>query len=138
MHRLFSIGKDKRLFEYEISKAKAEDKLPVVFWFPIEQEACPSACIWYPKKDSKEGLLLTANDEYKMKVWNPVDSDFILRVSITGEMEPKCPKLKKNMLRPNIRWRNQQIERAHSSRPRRKVPDLLNCKESHRPDKDAT
>ena len=39
--------------------------------FSIEQEAYPTACIWYPKKDSKEGLLLTANNDYKMKVWNP-------------------------------------------------------------------
>jgi WD40 repeat protein len=36
----------------------------------IEQEARPSACIWYPKPDSKEDLLLTVNDDYKMKIWN--------------------------------------------------------------------
>lgn len=46
------------------------DKLKILYDFPIEQEAIPTACIWYPKKDSKEGLLLTANNEYKMKVWN--------------------------------------------------------------------
>ena len=38
--------------------------------FKIEKEAHPSACIWYPKVDTKEDLLLTANDDYKMKIWN--------------------------------------------------------------------
>lgn len=39
--------------------------------FEIEKEARPTACIWYPKVDTKEDLLLTANDDYKMKIWNP-------------------------------------------------------------------
>ena len=71
MHRLFSIGKDRRLFEYDVYQSHAHESIKVLGWFSIEQEALPSACIWYPKKDSKEGLILTANDEYKMKVWNP-------------------------------------------------------------------
>ena len=71
MLRLFSIGKDRRLFEYDVYNSSYNDKLIVLNYFKIVQEALPSACIWYPKKDSKEGLLLTANDEYKMKVWNP-------------------------------------------------------------------
>ena len=71
MHRLFSIGKDRRLFEYDVYNSQAHDPLIVIGHFKIEQEALPSSCIWYPKKDSKEGLLLTANNEYKMKVWNP-------------------------------------------------------------------
>lgn len=71
MHRLFSIGKDRRLFEYDVYNSQAHSQLIVVSHFKIEQEALPSSCIWYPKKDSKEGLLLTANNEYKMKIWNP-------------------------------------------------------------------
>ena len=71
MHTLFSIGKDRRIFDYDVYASSSENKLIVISHFKIEQEALPSACIWYPKKDSKEGLLLTANDEYKMKVWNP-------------------------------------------------------------------
>ena len=71
MHRLFSIGKDRRLFEYDVYNSVGHDKLIVLRHFTIEQEALPTSCIWYPKKDSKEGLLLTANNEYKMKVWNP-------------------------------------------------------------------
>jgi len=36
----------------------------------IEWESTPTACIWYPKAETKEDLLLTANDDYKMKIWN--------------------------------------------------------------------
>jgi WD40 repeat protein len=68
MHRLFSIGKDRRVFEYDVYYS-TQEKLIVLSHFIIEQEALPSSCIWYP--DAKEGLLLTANTEYKMKVWNP-------------------------------------------------------------------
>ena len=68
MHRLFSIGKDRRVFEYDVYNSTLEKLIPKSY-FTIEQEALPSACIWYP--DAKEGLLLTANSEYKMKVWNP-------------------------------------------------------------------
>lgn len=39
--------------------------------FPTELESHPTSCIWYPQLDSKEGLILTANDEYKIKLWNP-------------------------------------------------------------------
>lgn len=48
--------------------------LKVVREFGIELEAQPTACIWYPQlnpPDSQEGLILTANDEYKIKLWNP-------------------------------------------------------------------
>ena len=71
MHRLFSIGKDRRLFEYDVYNSNYHERLFVIREFQIEQEAYPTSCIWYPKKDSKEGLLLTSNNEYKMKVWNP-------------------------------------------------------------------
>jgi len=70
-HILFSIGKDRRLFEYNVYASEGHTELVVHHCFFVEQEALPSCCIWYPKKDSKEDLLLTANDEYKMKVWNP-------------------------------------------------------------------
>ena len=39
--------------------------------FKIELEAYPTSCIWYPNVDTKEDLLLTANNDYKMKIWNP-------------------------------------------------------------------
>lgn len=69
--RLFSIGKDRRLFEYDVYASSQQRGLEVVNMFEIEKEAKPTACIWYPKVDTKEDLLLTANDDYKMKIWNP-------------------------------------------------------------------
>lgn len=68
--RLFSIGRDRRLFEYDVYKSTEKDGLHVNSIFKIEQEAAPTACIWYPKTDQNQDLLLTANDEYKMKIWN--------------------------------------------------------------------
>lgn len=68
--RLFSIGKDRRIFEYDVYNSSQQNGLVVQTMFKIEKEAHPSACIWYPKVDTKEDLLLTANDDYKMKIWN--------------------------------------------------------------------
>lgn len=67
--RLFSIGRDRRIFEYDVY-ASSMQGLAVMTMFKIEKEAHPTACIWYPKVDTKEDLLLTANDDYKMKIWN--------------------------------------------------------------------
>ncbi len=69
--RLFSVGSDRKCFEYDVKEAKLNTELPVLFCFPIEIEARPTSCIWYPGTDSKEGILLTTNDEYKIKLWNP-------------------------------------------------------------------
>ena len=46
------------------------EQLEVELMFEIEKEAHPTACIWYPKGETKEDLLLTANNEYKLKLWN--------------------------------------------------------------------
>ena len=72
-HRLFSVGADRRCFEYDVAKSDMREGLPIVNhdYFRVELESRPTACIWYPQLDSKEGLILTANDEYKMKLWNP-------------------------------------------------------------------
>ena len=70
-HRLFSIGKDRKCFEYNVATARIDTKLPVEREFAIELESYPTACIQYPGDDSKESLIVTANDEYKMKLWNP-------------------------------------------------------------------
>lgn len=67
-HRLFSVGVDRRVFEYNLYDAARKDPLKVERHFKVEQEALPSCCLWYP---SREGLLLTTNDHYKMKLWNP-------------------------------------------------------------------
>lgn len=70
--RLFSIGKDRRCFEYIVASSTMNEGLKVEAMFMLEMEAFPTACIWYPSAlDSKEGLLMTTNNEYKMKLWNP-------------------------------------------------------------------
>ena len=68
--RLFSIGRDRRIFEYDIYASSQLKGLEVMTMFKLEKESHPTACIWYPKVDTKEDLLLTANDDYKMKIWN--------------------------------------------------------------------
>ena len=70
-HRLFSVGRDRRCFEYAVNLNDPSAMSNNVEVFLVEQEAQPTACIWYPKLDIKEPLLLTANNEYKMKLWNP-------------------------------------------------------------------
>ena len=69
--RLFSVGMDRFLFEYSIYNS-TQMKLKVESYMRIEQEAYPTACVWYPQIDSREDLLVTANDEYKMKIWNVI------------------------------------------------------------------
>jgi hypothetical protein len=61
--RLFSIGKDRRLFEYDVYTSNMQKGLEVVRWFSVENEAYPTSCVWYPKVDSKEDLLMSAYNE---------------------------------------------------------------------------
>ena len=70
--RLFSIGKDRNLIEYNVRESSEKKGLIVEHGkrMMIEQEHIPTSCIWYPTLDSKEDLLLTVNDGYKMKIWN--------------------------------------------------------------------
>lgn len=70
-HRLFSTGLDRRVFEYEVNNVQKKAKMEILRYFPVEQEALPSCCLWYPSKENKEGLLMTTNDQYKVKLWNP-------------------------------------------------------------------
>ena len=74
--KLFSIGKDRMLFEYNVKDSSEKNHLVIENnrTMMIEQENVPTACIWYPKVDSKEDLLLTVNDVYKMKIWNVTSS----------------------------------------------------------------
>jgi len=76
--KLFSIGEDKRLVEYDIyaSQGKSGDeRLAVTSIFQIEQETNPCACIWYPINQLKENVLLTVNEDYKIKLWNTNQPD---------------------------------------------------------------
>jgi len=74
--RLFSIGKDRVLFEYNVRESSEKKGLKIEEnkTMMIEQESVPTSCIWYPTVDSKEDLLLTVNSNYKVKIWNVTSS----------------------------------------------------------------
>lgn len=66
--RLFSIGEDKKLIEYDVHNS-SQDGLRVTSVTQIEQESNPSSCVWYPINIYKEDCLLTVNEEYKIRLW---------------------------------------------------------------------
>lgn len=66
--RLFSIGEDRVLVEYDI-KNSTEDDLKLVASDRIEQSAVPTCFAWYPPI-IKEDFLLVVNDQYKIKLLN--------------------------------------------------------------------
>lgn len=75
--RLFSISEDMTLAEYDVQTKKEEitesnkySRLKLKSVYPIEQECFPTACIWYPINPFKENILLTVNEQYKMKLWS--------------------------------------------------------------------
>ena len=74
--QLFSIGKDRNLVVYNVRESSEKKGLIVdnTRTMMIEQENIPTSWIWYPTLDSKEDLLLTVNDGYKMKIWNVTSS----------------------------------------------------------------
>jgi hypothetical protein len=66
--KLFSIGEDRRLAEYDVESSTFKE-LVVVNCYDIEQEAIPTASVWYPCSGIGEDILLTVNNEYKIKLW---------------------------------------------------------------------
>jgi len=72
--RLFSVGEDRRLVEYNVKNTEFGGLQIVSPDTVVEQEARPTGCIWYPfggKGDNEK--VLTMNDEYKFKIWNTVN-----------------------------------------------------------------
>jgi len=72
--RLFSVGEDRRLVEYNVKSTEFGGLQIVSPDTVVEQEARPTGCIWYPfggKGDNQK--VLTMNDEYKFKIWNTVN-----------------------------------------------------------------
>ena len=66
--RLMSIGKDRVLVEYDLENS-SEDDIKVASTNRIEQSAIPLSVAWYPPV-LKEDFLITANDQYKLKLYN--------------------------------------------------------------------
>ncbi|KAM6247169.1 cilia- and flagella-associated protein 251 [Porphyrio hochstetteri] len=66
--RLLSLGEDRQLVEYDLNSS-SKDHLVVLHRNRIEQDAVPLCLAWYPQL-STESFILTANDCYKMKLYN--------------------------------------------------------------------
>jgi len=69
--KLFSVGEDRRLVEYNVKASTEYTGLQIASATVVEQEARPTGCLWFPfggKGDHQK--VLTMNDEYKFKVWN--------------------------------------------------------------------
>lgn len=70
IHKLFSVGMDRRLVEYDIYGSTEFSGLPVLKMIEIEQEAYPTSIINYPYAFRNKILMLTSNSEYKLKLWD--------------------------------------------------------------------
>ncbi|XP_039260288.2 cilia- and flagella-associated protein 251-like [Styela clava] len=66
--RLLTLGEDRTLVEYDLPNSSKDD-LRLLSVDRIEQSAVPSCLAWYPDV-TKESFLVTANDQYKFKLYN--------------------------------------------------------------------
>ncbi|XP_071945536.1 cilia- and flagella-associated protein 251-like [Antedon mediterranea] len=66
--RLLSMGEDRSLVEYDLLKSSV-DNLKLLSLDRIEQSAIPQCIEWYPPI-TKEQFLVTANDQFKFKLYN--------------------------------------------------------------------
>ncbi|NXD77197.1 CF251 protein, partial [Halcyon senegalensis] len=66
--RLLSLGEDRQLVEYDLNSS-SKDHLVVLHRNRVEQVAVPQCLAWYPQLTT-ESFILTANNCYKMKLYN--------------------------------------------------------------------
>ena len=74
--RLFSLGKEGRVVEYDLNKSSLSAGLCLVYYQDFAPTSTPCALsvappLQYFKHHSAETLLLIADDAYKIRVYNP-------------------------------------------------------------------
>ena len=67
--RLFSLALDRYLVEYDLETSTLLDGVKLIAATELEQLAHPTALAWYPQI-TKEHFIMTANNEYKLKLYN--------------------------------------------------------------------
>ena len=67
--RLLTLGVDRYLVEYDLEQS-TEDTLVILRRDRIEQSAIPMCIAMYPQSLTKESFILTANTQYKFKLFN--------------------------------------------------------------------
>ena len=70
--RLFSVGRDKMFVEYDLNTSSVANGIQLAGEpTKCEHEANPSTCMFHPVfPGQREEMLVTANDEYKFKLWS--------------------------------------------------------------------
>ena len=84
--RLYSLGEDRILQEYDLGASSIRSGLKIRASARMEQTACPTAMMSLPRsaktgpgagnsqtQQPQRDLIITANDEYKLKVWEMVE-----------------------------------------------------------------
>jgi len=70
--RLFSTGEDRALVEFDLARSSVQGGIQLRNTSKIEQSAVPTACVWLPAGvQGAEPSVVTANDQYKMRVVAP-------------------------------------------------------------------